>query len=82
MPCRRHRASFDKVSEFDRRTPALTGGQRWIQEETMDQRGRSHLPRFTTARDDRRILRLTGMDRAATSRTIELQIQSVGFLKL
>ncbi|GFV77078.1 transposable element Tc1 transposase [Trichonephila clavipes] len=49
----------------------------WIQEETTDQWGRSHPPRCTTAHDDRRIVRMAIMDRAATSRTLAKQIQSV-----
>lgn len=50
---------------------------RWMQEGTTDRRGRSHPPRCTTARDDRHIVRMAVMDRAATSRTIAQQIQSV-----
>ncbi|GFU62525.1 hypothetical protein TNCV_1313701 [Trichonephila clavipes] len=34
-------------------------------------------PRFTTARDDRHIIRITVMDHAVTSRTISQQIQSI-----
>ncbi|GFT75975.1 uncharacterized protein TNCV_1255011 [Trichonephila clavipes] len=41
-----------------------------MQEETTDRRGRSHPSRRTTVRDDRRIVRMPVMDRAATSRTI------------
>ncbi|GFY35999.1 HTH_38 domain-containing protein [Trichonephila clavipes] len=40
---------------------------RWIQEETMDLRGRSHPPRCTNAPDDRWIVRMAVMDYAATS---------------
>ncbi|GFY32926.1 uncharacterized protein TNCV_2876751 [Trichonephila clavipes] len=87
MPRGRHRASFDQVSEFDRRRIVSYGncalsfreiGQRvgrnqatvmrfchrWMQEEMMD---RSHPPRSTAAPDDRRILRMTVMDLAASS---------------
>ncbi|GFX47395.1 transposable element Tcb1 transposase [Trichonephila clavipes] len=39
--------------------------------------GRSHPPRFTTARDGRRIVRMAVLDRTATSRTIAQQIKSV-----
>ncbi|GFY01440.1 hypothetical protein TNCV_850481 [Trichonephila clavipes] len=42
----------------------------WMQEETVDRRGRSHLLRRTTVRDDRRIVLMAVMDRAATPRTI------------
>ncbi|GFX31902.1 transposable element Tc3 transposase [Trichonephila clavipes] len=97
MPCGRHRASFDQVSEFDRgRIVAYRdcglyfreiGGDvgrnqatvmrichRWVQEETTDQLGRSHRSRWSTARDDRRIVRMTVMDHAVTSRTIPQQL--------
>ncbi|GFU07144.1 transposable element Tcb1 transposase [Trichonephila clavipes] len=47
-----------------------------MQEETMYQRGRSHLRRYTTAHD-RHIVREEVIDRAATSRTIAQQIKSV-----
>ncbi|GFW26135.1 transposable element Tc1 transposase [Trichonephila clavipes] len=40
-------------------------------------KGQSHPPRCTTARDDRWIRHMAGMDRAATSRTIAQRIQSV-----
>ncbi|GFT79099.1 transposable element Tcb1 transposase [Trichonephila clavipes] len=48
----------------------------WIQAETTNQRVPSYPPRCTTARDDRRIVRMTVTDRAATSRSTEQQIQS------
>ncbi|GFS73026.1 hypothetical protein TNCV_391451 [Trichonephila clavipes] len=48
-----------------------------MQEETMDRRGRSHSPRCTTACDDRQIVRMEVMDRAATLRAIAQQIMSV-----
>ncbi|GFS82618.1 transposable element Tcb1 transposase [Trichonephila clavipes] len=96
----RHRASFDQVSEFDRRriisysdcglffreisqhvgrnqATVLWVCHRWMQEETTDRQGRSHSPHCDTARDDRRIVRMEVMDRAATSRIIAQQIQSV-----
>ncbi|GFU78481.1 transposable element Tc1 transposase [Trichonephila clavipes] len=44
-----------------------------MQEEMMDRRGP---PRCTTARNDRRIVRMAVMVRAATSQTIAQQIQS------
>ncbi|GFY29831.1 hypothetical protein TNCV_4071441 [Trichonephila clavipes] len=43
----------------------------------MDRRGQSHSSRCTTARDNRRIVCMEVEDRAATSRTIVQQIQSV-----
>ncbi|GFS89885.1 transposable element Tcb1 transposase [Trichonephila clavipes] len=46
----------------------------WMQEEMTNRRGRSHLPRCTT---DWWIVRMEMMDRAAISRTIAQQIQSV-----
>ncbi|GFV95778.1 transposable element Tcb1 transposase [Trichonephila clavipes] len=42
-------------------------------EETTDRRGRSHPPRCTTVHDDRGIVRMAVMDRAATLRTIAQQ---------
>ncbi|GFS56930.1 transposable element Tcb1 transposase [Trichonephila clavipes] len=48
----------------------------WMQEET-DQRGRSLSSRCTTVRDEKRIVHMAVMDRAATSRIIAQQIQSV-----
>ncbi|GFW06610.1 transposable element Tc1 transposase [Trichonephila clavipes] len=49
----------------------------WMQEETTDRRGRSHPPRCTTVRDDKRIVCMAVIDYAATSRTMAQQIQSV-----
>ncbi|GFT33812.1 transposable element Tcb1 transposase [Trichonephila clavipes] len=43
---------------------------------------RSHSPGCTTARDDKRMGRMAGMDRAVTSRTIAQQIQSVTHLSV
>ncbi|GFX73225.1 transposable element Tc1 transposase [Trichonephila clavipes] len=48
-----------------------------MQEEMTYQRGQSQPPRCTTARDDRWIVRMAVMDRAASSRIIAQQIQSV-----
>ncbi|GFW56377.1 transposable element Tc3 transposase [Trichonephila clavipes] len=42
----------------------------WMQEKTTDRRCRSTPSRGTTALDDRRIVRMVVLDRAATSRTI------------
>ncbi|GFX95301.1 transposable element Tcb1 transposase [Trichonephila clavipes] len=50
---------------------------RWMQEGTMDRRGRSHPPRCTTSRKDRKIVCMAVTDRSVTSRTVEQHIESV-----
>ncbi|GFW11903.1 transposable element Tcb1 transposase [Trichonephila clavipes] len=50
---------------------------RWIQEGTMDRRGRSHPPQCTTSRDDRQIVRMVVTDHSVTSRTVAQHIESV-----
>ncbi|GFU71245.1 HTH_Tnp_Tc3_2 domain-containing protein [Trichonephila clavipes] len=50
---------------------------RWMQEDTMNRRGRSHPPQCTTSREDRQIVRMAVTDRSVTSRTIAQQIMSV-----
>ncbi|GFX37294.1 transposable element Tcb1 transposase [Trichonephila clavipes] len=50
---------------------------RWLQEGTTDRRGRSHLPQFSTSREDRQIVRMAVTDRSITSRTVAQQIKSV-----
>ncbi|GFV99123.1 transposable element Tcb1 transposase [Trichonephila clavipes] len=50
---------------------------RWMQEDTMDRRGRSHLPQCTTSREDRQIVRMAVTDRSVTSRTVAQHIESV-----
>ncbi|GFU71348.1 transposable element Tcb1 transposase [Trichonephila clavipes] len=50
---------------------------RWMQEGTTDRRGRSHPPQCTTSREDRQIVRMAGMDRSITSRTVAQHIESV-----
>ncbi|GFV75867.1 transposable element Tcb1 transposase [Trichonephila clavipes] len=50
---------------------------RWMQEGTTDQRGRSHPPQCTTSREDRQIVRMAVTDRSVTSRTIAQHIESV-----
>ncbi|GFT56788.1 transposable element Tcb1 transposase [Trichonephila clavipes] len=71
--------SFREISQRVKRNQATVMQiyHRWMQEETTDQRGRSHPPRCTTARDDRRIGRMKVIDCAFTSRTITQQILSV-----
>ncbi|GFY14109.1 transposable element Tcb1 transposase [Trichonephila clavipes] len=43
---------------------------RWMQEGTMDRRGRSHPPQCTTSREDRQIVRMAVKNRPVTSRTV------------
>ncbi|GFU45994.1 uncharacterized protein TNCV_5102801 [Trichonephila clavipes] len=49
---------------------------RWMQEDTTDQRGRSQPPQCITSREDRQIERMTATDRSVTSRTIAQHIAS------
>ncbi|GFV33590.1 transposable element Tc1 transposase [Trichonephila clavipes] len=71
--------SFREIGQRVRQNQAtvLRICHRWMQEETTERRGRSHSLRCTTALDDRRIVRIAVMDRAATSRTVPQQIRSV-----
>ncbi|GFY06358.1 transposable element Tcb1 transposase [Trichonephila clavipes] len=50
---------------------------RWMQEGTTDQRGRSHPPHCTTSREDRKIVHMAVMDHSVTSRTIAQHIESL-----
>ncbi|GFX40908.1 uncharacterized protein TNCV_2216071 [Trichonephila clavipes] len=50
---------------------------RWMQEGTMDLRGRSHPPQCTTSREDRQIVCMAVTDRSVTSRTVAQHIESV-----
>ncbi|GFT00542.1 transposable element Tcb1 transposase [Trichonephila clavipes] len=50
---------------------------RWMQEGTTEQRGRSHPPQCTTSREERQILRMTVTDRSVTSRTVAQHIEFV-----
>ncbi|GFW32501.1 transposable element Tcb1 transposase [Trichonephila clavipes] len=50
---------------------------RWIQESTTDQRGRSHRPQCTTSREERQIVRMAMTDHSVTSRTLAQHIESV-----
>ncbi|GFT19781.1 transposable element Tcb1 transposase [Trichonephila clavipes] len=50
---------------------------RWIQEGTMGQRGRSHPPLCVTSRDDRQIVRMAVTDRSASSRSATQHIESL-----
>ncbi|GFV53447.1 uncharacterized protein TNCV_2205831 [Trichonephila clavipes] len=58
-------------------TTAMRISDRWMQEGTMDQHGRSHPPQCTTSREDRQVVRMTVTDRSVTSRTIAQHIESV-----
>ncbi|GFX16032.1 transposable element Tcb1 transposase [Trichonephila clavipes] len=49
----------------------------WMQEGTMDQRGRLHPPQCTTSHEDRQIVRMAVTDRSVTSRTLAQHIESV-----
>ncbi|GFU86304.1 transposable element Tcb1 transposase [Trichonephila clavipes] len=50
---------------------------RWMQEGTMDRRGRSHSPQCTTSREDRQFVRIAVTDRSVTSRAAAQHIESV-----
>ncbi|GFW95988.1 transposable element Tcb1 transposase [Trichonephila clavipes] len=50
---------------------------RWMQDGTTDQRGRSHPPQCTTSREGRQIVRMAVTNRSVTSRTIAQHIESV-----
>ncbi|GFV26388.1 transposable element Tcb1 transposase [Trichonephila clavipes] len=58
-------------------TTVLRICNRWMQEGTTDQRGRSHPPQCTTSREDRQIVRMAVTDRSVTSRTVAQHIESV-----
>ncbi|GFY17667.1 transposable element Tcb1 transposase [Trichonephila clavipes] len=50
---------------------------RWMQEGTTDQRGRSHPPQCTTSREDRQIVRVAETNRSVPSQTVAQHIESV-----
>ncbi|GFS57097.1 transposable element Tc3 transposase [Trichonephila clavipes] len=50
---------------------------RWMQEGTTDRRAQLPQPQCTTSREDRKIVRMTVMDRSITSGTIAQHIESV-----
>ncbi|GFX70861.1 transposable element Tcb1 transposase [Trichonephila clavipes] len=50
---------------------------RWMQEGTMDQRGRSHPPPCTSLREERQIVRMAVTNHSVTSRTIAQHIEPV-----
>ncbi|GFX61351.1 transposable element Tcb1 transposase [Trichonephila clavipes] len=51
----------------------------WMQEDTKDQRGRSHSPQCTTSRENRQIVHMAVTDRSVTSRTVAQNIESVTY---
>ncbi|GFU82829.1 transposable element Tcb1 transposase [Trichonephila clavipes] len=51
--------------------------ERWMQEGTTDQRGRSHPSQCTTSREGRQIVRMAVTDHSVTSRTVAQHIESV-----
>ncbi|GFV32661.1 transposable element Tcb1 transposase [Trichonephila clavipes] len=50
---------------------------RWMQEGTMDRRGRLHPPQCIASREDRQILHIAVTDHSVTSRTVAQHIESV-----
>ncbi|GFX07355.1 transposable element Tcb1 transposase [Trichonephila clavipes] len=50
---------------------------RWMQEGTIDQRGRLHPPQFTTSRENRQIVCMSVTDHSVTSRTVAQHIERV-----
>ncbi|GFW98935.1 transposable element Tcb1 transposase [Trichonephila clavipes] len=50
---------------------------RWMQEGTMDRRGRSHPPQCTTSGENRQIVRMAETDRSVRLRTVAQHIESV-----
>ncbi|GFW42424.1 transposable element Tcb1 transposase [Trichonephila clavipes] len=60
--------SFRKIGSHVGRnqTPVMWICDRWMQEGTMDRRGRSHPPQRTTLREDRQIVRMAVTDRSVT----------------
>ncbi|GFV07625.1 hypothetical protein TNCV_4941271 [Trichonephila clavipes] len=71
--------SFREIGSRVRRnqTTVMRICDRWMQEGTMDRRGRSHPPQCTTSREDRQIVRMSVTDRSVTSRTVAQHIESV-----
>ncbi|GFV13826.1 transposable element Tcb1 transposase [Trichonephila clavipes] len=50
---------------------------RWMQEGTTNQRGRSHPPQCTTSHEERQVVRMTVTDHSVTTRTVPQRIESV-----
>ncbi|GFS57772.1 transposable element Tcb1 transposase [Trichonephila clavipes] len=71
--------SFRKISSRVGRnqTTVKRISDRWMQEGTTDQRGRSHPPQCITSREDRKIVRMAVTDRSVTSRFVPQHIESV-----
>ncbi|GFY59597.1 uncharacterized protein TNIN_362161 [Trichonephila inaurata madagascariensis] len=69
--------SFREIgSRVGRNQTVMRIYDRWMQEGTTDQRGRSHPPQCTTC-EDRQIVCMAVTDRPVTSRTIPQHIESV-----
>ncbi|GFX36116.1 transposable element Tcb1 transposase [Trichonephila clavipes] len=71
--------SFREIGSRVRRNQTIVMRicDRWMQEGTMDRRGRSHPPQCTTSREDKQIVRMAVTDRSVTLRTIAQNIESV-----
>ncbi|GFU99896.1 uncharacterized protein TNCV_1257451 [Trichonephila clavipes] len=59
------------------RTTVMRICDRWMQEGSMDRRGRSHPPQCTTSREDRQIVRMALTDHSVTSRNVAQHIESI-----
>ncbi|GFU86424.1 transposable element Tcb1 transposase [Trichonephila clavipes] len=70
--------SFREIGSCDGRnqTTVMRICDLWMQEGTTDRRGRSHLPQWTTSREDRQIVRMAVTDLSVTLRTIAQHIES------
>ncbi|GFS62873.1 transposable element Tcb1 transposase [Trichonephila clavipes] len=79
-PCNvKKRDDFKKIGSRVGRnqTTVMRICHHWMQEGTMDQRGRSHPPQCTTSREDRQIVRRAVTDHSVTSRPTSQHIESV-----
>ncbi|GFW04209.1 uncharacterized protein TNCV_2669741 [Trichonephila clavipes] len=73
------RLSFRKIGcrVGRNKTTVMRICDRWMQEGTMDRRGRLHPPQCTTSREDRQIGRKAVTDHSVTSRTVAQHVESV-----
>ncbi|GFX99298.1 transposable element Tcb1 transposase [Trichonephila clavipes] len=70
-----HRTQREIGSRVGRnQTTVMRICDRWMQEGTMDRRGRSHSPQGTPSVEDRQIVRMTVTHRTVTSRTVAQHI--------
>ncbi|GFU56353.1 HTH_Tnp_Tc3_2 domain-containing protein [Trichonephila clavipes] len=78
---RQGRLAFAKMKIGSRvgrnQTTVMRICDRWIQEGTTNQRGRSHPPQCTTSREDRQTVRMAVKDHSVTSRTVAQHIESI-----